>query len=1797
MSFQKRFSLSLILLLTLFACNRNAVLLEYTNADKEVLPLQNLVFRFNHPIVADSLLNRWDSLPYIEFEPSIRGRFRWEQPNLLVFSPAAPLLPATEYKARLSSSILKGTAFNKIEKADAIRFSTPMLNLDQTNAAWVLKQEGSTTPIPQIELYFNYKVDAAELKSQLKIMEGDKLLPFNLLTAGKDSKITLQLPDLKAVDKDLSLHLILAKGVKPEGGKTGLKEELHQRFVLPSPFVLTINGVSSEHDGTTGRVLVRTSQPVTESGLKSFISLDPAVSFQVQVMEDGFMISSDAINSDKSYQLILKKGLKGVLGGQLKEEQRESVAFGELEPSVRFVNGTGSYLSASGAKNIEIKIVNVKRVKLIVSKIYESNLLAANKYGYYPKETGGSGYDEYYYEGEGDYTLGDVIYEKEIDTRSLPKRGNAQLLEFNLEDRLPELKGAYHLRLRSMDDYWISDSRLISLSDIGLIVKEGTDKLTVFANSIGSATAISGVNLVAYGANNQVLGMGSTNAEGVAEIAYTRKEQPGFRPAMIIAKTASDFNYLLFGNTRVNTSRFEVGGKRLNATGLDAFVYSERGVYRPGEQVHFAAIIRDYNWNPIADLPVKGKFLFPTGKEMKSFRKTLNKEGSTDGSIDIPVAAITGTYVLELYSGNDVLLSSLPIQVEEFVPDRIKVQTTLDKTTLKPGEKVTLDLVAENFFGPPAANRNFETEIQVKQLLFSPKKYRNYQFSLTNQQSFFDKKLFEGKTGEDGSATIEYTVPALYNKIGLLQAKFFTTVFDETGRPVSRAVQADIPTQHVFFGIGYNGYDYFPLNQAVQFPLIALSTTEQVLNGQSAKIEVIKQEYRTILTRSGEYFRYESQKEEKILASTTVTISGENSSYSFVPRSPGSYEIRVSVPGSTTYVSRSFYSYGQWGGDYTSFEVNTDGNIDIETDKTNYSVGEEVKLLFKTPFSGRLLITMEQDKVLSYQYLNVEKRSATLTLPLSEAHLPNVYITATLIKPHTESDLPLTVAHGFRGITVSDKRRSLPVEIIAETSSRSKKTQQVKVKAVAGAMVTLAAVDNGVLQVTDFKTPDPYKHFYADRALTVNAFDLYPLLFPELKATRSSTGGDGELRMDQRVNPMPNKRVKILSYWSGLASTNSSGEAGFSVEIPAFSGEVRLMAVAHAGNRFGSAEKNMKVADPVVLSTAMPRFMSPGDSIDIPLTIANTTAQPLSGTATIHVSGAVQNGGLAEQQVSIPANSETRVVFKAAAKEAIGTARVKMEVKAGGSLYAEEVDITVRPASTLQKRSGSGSVATNGSVNLTIGDPDFMPSSVRKKLVISRSPLLELGNLLDKLVNYPYGCTEQSISAAFPQLYYGSLSEQLQRGDAAGKTAAANVLEAIRKIKMRQQYTGAIALWDNDRSEHWWTSIYAAHFLVEAKKAGFDVEPSLLETLLSFINQRLGVKNTITYYYNKDQQKKIAPKEVAYSLYVLALSGKANIASMNYYKSRPELLSLDSKYMLAAAYALAGDKNRFAEMLPSGFSGENSIPETGGSFYSPLRDEAIALNVLLEVQPQHPQVAGMAKNLVQKFRAQSWFSTQEASFGFLALGKLAASQAKTKATATIQSGGKTIGALKDESVTFETAALNVASIQIKAENGPVYYWWEAEGISVSGRYKEEDQYLKVRRQFYDRNGKQLQGRRFSQNDLIIVQLVLEKAYSGVIENVVITDLLPAGFEIENPRTKDIPGMDWIRDAAVATAMDVRDDRLHLFVDARNNKQVYYYAVRAVSPGIYQQGPVSADAMYNNDYHSYHGAGKIVITSR
>ncbi|MGI9541993.1 MAG: alpha-2-macroglobulin family protein, partial [Cyclobacteriaceae bacterium] len=1765
------------------ACSKkNTINVVEKNFEDEVPLNGNLVFIFDQELVSDTLLNYWDTTAYFTFQPAILGRFSWRATNELVFSPLKQLSPATAYQATMTKELSKEMPQLKLGKEKDFNFHTPYLVLENLNAYWAAEDASSSQARLYLNASFNYEINPKELRDVLSVEIEGQTQSLELVEENISPEVSFFLPDFKAEDKEWSANVLLKAGLKPMGGSLAMAEYQSEALQIGSPFKLNIGEITSDHDGVQGMIEVNTSQPVAKNDLKKFLTLTPEVDYQIEIEAQRFTITSEDFDVTKTYELVVKKGLKGQLGGELKFESSQQLSFGQLDPSIRFVDNKAVYLSGKGNRNIEASIINVAEVLVTITKVYQNNILSfINSGDYYYNYD----YDDYYY----DYnyynvsTLGDVVWQEELLTRDLPRKGSSRLLHLDFEDKIGNYNGLYIIEVSSKDESYRRAHKLVAISDIGLIAKEGKNSLTIFANSIKTAQPLPNLAVSLIGKNNQILTDIQTDANGVAVYDFTNLVAPGFRPELVVAGYQDDFNYLPFSKTKISDSRFEVGGQRNNLAGYNAFIHGDRDIYRPGETINLSAIVRNHQWEQPGKIPVKLTLVAPNGREFRSVKKTLDSQGSFEVSIDLPPAALTGTYLAQVYTSNDVLMNTKSIAVEEFVPDRIKVAVKSDQEDYKVGETAELEVTATNFFGPPAANRNYEVELSLRKRYFSSDQNPDYNYSIEGTNQSISKVMRDGETDGQGQASERFLLAESYQNMGILQADFFVTVFDETGRPVNRRHTADVFTQEIFYGINQPGY-YNKVGQRMELPIIAVDRSGKTLTGAEAQVKIIKHEFKTVLSKSGSYFRYRSEKQEKVLMNKMIALANGKQTIAFTPELSGRYEIKVSAPGVNTYVSQTFYAYGWGSTSYSSFQVNNEGRIDIELDKKQYTVGDQAKVIFKTPFSGRLLVTVESDKVLDHFYLDTDKRSASLELPIQADQVPNVYLTATLLRPHQVTDLPLTVAHGFVPVMVENPKNKLPIELEAPTASRSKTKQTIKVKTEPNTSVTLAVVDEGILQLTNYQTPDPHNFFYSKKALEVNTYDVYPYLFPEISLQTSTPGGDG-MNLEKRVNPLTNERIKLVAMWSGIMTTDSRGEATYDIEVPQFSGDLRIMAVSYKDQAFASTHTNMKVADPVVISTALPRFFSPKDTINVPVVLSNTTKKDAPAKASIKISGPATLIGQAEQSTNIPAESEQVVNYRVVAQPEIGAAKISVEVNAMGERFTEVTDITIRPSSPLLKVSGSGNLKAGSKGNISMETESFIASSVDKKLVISKSPLVAFTDDLSYLLYYPYGCLEQTVSRAFPQIYYQDLAKDLLNRPGQNNNPNYHVQQAINRVMLMQLYNGGMTYWPGQGFENWWASAYAAHFLVEAQKAGFEVDPTLLDKLLGYLKGKLKDRRTVDYYYNGTLKRKIAPQEVAYSLYVLALANKPQKSTMNYYRARTGQLSLEARYLLAGAYALIGDQTRYQEVLPKSFEGEKANTSFGGSFYSYVRDEAIALNTLLEVDPENIQIPVMAKHVSENLKNRRWLNTQERSFSFLAMGKIARKANQSDIQATITLDGKKIADFDNKDITLTTTQLNGQNIEVSSSGtGQVYYFWEAEGISKDGSYKEEDSYMKVRKRFFSRDGIPLTNRRFKQNDLIVVQLSIEGSHNTSIENVVISDILPAGFEIENPRIGEVAEFNWIKDKSYPVYQDFRDDRINLFVTVNKPVKRYYYVVRAVSRGVYQMGPVGADAMYNGEYH-------------
>lgn len=1800
---KKALPLCAVLAYLLTACGGSQVRVINKNFDAEVSQQQNLVFTFNKELAQDSLLKKWDTTAYIKFSPNVRGKFKWVSKNELLFSPEVGFQASTRYKAEFQSEKVAGNIKSKIANPK-IDFYTPLLTLVSSSPFWSVDNTGKAEL--RLHLHFNYKVNPQDLKALLNITTDNQNIPYRFVSASPNRHIEVALQDANATNAKILVTIQAGLPCGESDYKTN--EVIKNTFIVPDKNNLEILEVQNQFDGLEPYVLLTTNQAIETTQLTAeLIGISPRPEgLSYEAHPQGLVIRGNFV-SGENYTLRVSKNLQGLVGGTLKEDLSYEVLFGKLQPQIAFTEKKAMYLTSKGQKNIGIKIVNINKVKVEIYKIYENNLQSFLKQNEYQLESE----QTYSYYGEADEynpynELGTLVVSQEYEVERLPRTQNGiHLLNISTQ-KLQDFRGVYAVMVGSTEQIYQKAFKLVAVSDIGLIAKENGEQISVFANSILDAKPLKNVQINVLSSNNQILASRNTDANGFVQFEDLKKKFPDFKIKMLTASNGNDFTFLDFDKSHVENSRYELGGLRANQMPYLAFLHLERNLYRPAEQIRFSVIVRNHEWKT-EKMPLKAKFILPNGKELITLKGELNDAGSWESSLQLPETALTGTYQVEIYTFNDILLNSEAISVEEFMPDRLKIIQNTSKNSYQLGEEIQLSGEALNLYGTPANRRNWQVEFILRKKSFAPKGFEKYNFETVGRtENNFAPQMQEGITDNEGRFSANFSIPATYRHQGILEGKLYTTVFDENSRPVYKSTSVEIPTQSVMLGIGYLPA-YIDTDQTLNANLVALSKDGEQLNTQ-AIVQIVRQEWQNVAERdyNGD-IRYVSNKKEKIISEQTLRINGK-AIFPFRVARSGEYEIRLRSPDSETYVRQSFYAYGFGMTDYNSFEINKDGQIDITADKERYEVGETAKLLFKPPFEGKILVSIERNRLLEHFYLNTDKKAASFNLKITESYLPNIYISATLIKPLSNTAIPLTVAHGYLPLSVEAKKHKIDVKIEAAKSSYSNTKQTIKVKTnESNAEVVIAVVDEGILQIKDFLNPNPYEYFFQKRALEVNAYDLYPRLFPELSVSKSSVGGGGayEKKEVSANNPMAHKRVKLLTYWSGRLITNSAGEVSYTIDIPQFSGSLRIMATAHKSSKFGGAAAAMKVADPVVISSAIPRFLSPQDEVLLPASFTNTTDKPTQGTARISVGNGLSINGETQSELTLAPNQEKQVFFKLKANEFLGNTQIVVSFEVQGRKFEEKTDITVRPAIPLQKKTGYGSLQAGKPQSINLQSP-FVEAMSKAKLVLSTSPLAEFSENLDYLLQYPYGCVEQTISTVFPQLYIAELSRQLKAKNANYKGINTNenrynVQNAILRLYTMQMYNGALSYWQGYDQESWWGTAYAAHFLYEAQKAGYSVSEPFLERIAQYLEKKVKEKSTEPYYFydeqNKRYSKTIISKEIPYTLYVLALMRRGDIATMNYCKANQNLLALDSRYLLAATYLIMGDKASYRAILPKKFAGERSENALSQSFYSYIRDEALALNALLEADKQNPQIPIISKHLSEQIRSKNYLNTQETAFALLALGKIAKQAQQSQIKANVKVDGKEIAKFEKEDLVLADNILG-KTLQVSATgNGVLYYFWEMQGLSASPKIKEEDSFLKVRRTFYNRAGQEIKSPMFTQNDLIVVKVSIQTTDGSNRSNVAITDLLPAGLEIENTRLLQQTMLPWIKDASSPDYVDIRDDKIHIFCEASGTVKNYYYLVRAVSVGEFQMGALAAEAMYAAEYHSYFGATKVSIRQK
>jgi len=1797
--FYKLFLIFLLVKLIVSCGPGNTVKVNSFSPTGEVEKLTNIVIEFSEDLAPPDVLDKWLDEQFIKFEPAISGKFKWTNASTLVFSPDAPLEPIQSYSATINQLVLFDKKFSP--DFEEYNFHTPYFDVIKVDFFWTNIPHQSYKLSVQANIRFNYPVDPSVIKEYLVVMNsGTEISDFQIVSDKNSETIAINFGEMQQTDTKQNLAITIKQDLQSVIGKEPLSESRTFESNLPPITKLAITGVTSGFDGSTGWIEVSTTQTLDKDNVKNYITSEPKKRLEFFVNENQLRIET-SLADVQTVDLFIKKGLPGLYGGTLEFDFEQTVSMVDVNPSINFVDKKGKYLLLRGQKNLQVNAVNINEAEIEVSQVFKNNILHfLNQYSYYYY------YDEYNYGYNPSYYVGD--YGKSISTEKIKfteKKNWLNTFNVNLDKSLNQkYRGIYVVSVRSADERWISDSKMLAVSDIGIITKLSGDEIIAFVNSIAAAEPINDAVVTVISTNNQEIISGKTDSDGMIRFTGLKEKLKEFSSRLIVVEKDEDFNYLDLRESLIETSRYDVGGITMYSNEFNSFIYSPRDIYRPGEEVNLSGIIRNDKIETVKDIPVLMKVITPTGKTFDEFKRELNEQGSFVVNFNLPDYAQTGRYAIELYTGSKQIIGAYSFSVEEFVPDKIRLNVTADKKTYNPGDKAKINLDAEFLFGAKAAGLNYDSDVQLKHRPYYSKNFSSYDFTQSSIITANVQNTFtQSKLDENGKAEFYYDIPSDIVGGGIFTGSAYISVFDLTGRTVNRSVSFDVYPKDYFIGIKSDGY-YFGTNEKINFKFVAVKSKDEQQTGLSAIAKLVRYEWQTVLKKdySGKYY-YASEEKEVPQWEKNIELNGETH-FQVVVSQSGKYELRVSKKGSADYQKKVFYAYGWGASTASSFEVDKEGRVEIVFDKEEYKPGDNAKILFTCPFSGRLLVTFERNNVQSYRYVDVKDKSVELEVPVSEEFLPNIYVSATLFKKHTaESNTPFLVGHGFKSMKVVKKENKLPVSITSPKKIKPKTTQQITIKTEPrkNIYVTLAAVDEGILQVSNFKTPDPFEYMYGKRPLMVESYNLYKLLLPEIVSSSSSTGGDGDLseQLMKRTTPITVKRFKLLTYWSGIKKTDSEGVVNLQINIPQFNGEVRLMAVAYTDSRFGSAQEFIKVADDLIIEPEIPRFLSLNDTLIMPVTVINNSDKDANINLNVKADGVLKISSVNKKSLTIKSQSMNRAEFKISAGSEIGAGKIIIETD-GFAKVKEEVDIAVRPVSPLVAETGNGTIKAGEDKNINIPS-GFLESTKHTTLTISKFPAVQFAKQLKYLVGYPHGCIEQTVSKLFPQIYFEELARLAAPEYYRTRNPVYYVNEGIKKIEALQLYDGSMAYWQGGTESSWWGSVYAAHFLVETKKAGYNVSENVLDKLLSYLSKKVTEPKTFDYVSYSPTGRtitKIAMKEIIYSLYVLALAGKGDISTMNYYKSRPHLVSADSKYLLAGAFALMDKWNSYYEVIPNSFEVVKPERQSGGNFDSEIRANAIMLNVLLEVEPTSNQIPDIIKYLTQN--AKNMYSTQESAFAFLALGKAAKINADANVKVEIYSDGSLLTTSDNKDITVDNKKLNKGKITLKASGkGEVYYFWSTEGVKLNAKVNEKDSYMKIRRTFYSyKTKREITNNVFYQGELIVCKISLTGGERSA-ENIVITDLIPAGFQIENPRLNPATELSWQPVNPIPVQyLDVRDDRLFLFTNLQRNKMTeFYYLLRVVNQGSFQLPVIGAEAMYDQEFHSYHGAGVVKIHQR
>ncbi|MBF0479745.1 MAG: alpha-2-macroglobulin family protein [Candidatus Omnitrophica bacterium] len=1541
---------------------------------------------------------------------------------------------------------------------------------------------------------------------------------------------------------------------------------------ITNEFTVTeINPVAS---GTDVSIIVKlTHSNLGNVDVKGYVDIKPEVKYFVDAnYYEGLEIKGD-FKPRQKYHVEILPGLKAEDGAVLKEGFSQDVVMPDYDPTIRF-KVPGMYLGLNGSRIIPLEVTNLAKVKLSIRHLYDNNVV-------------------YFLNNSSDYwmpeNIGIDLIEKEIPVRAdinIPTE-----IQLDFKNLLPEKhQGLFYIKAEDPSDEAGSDSKIVLVTDIGILYKRGPKELLVWANSLKEASPVAGATVKVFTKTNQLIVEGKTDEKGLMhfkDVDFTKDHEP----FVVTVSTDNDLSFLEIGSNVISETDFDVQGRPYLSAGYEGFIYSDRGVYRPAEKAHIRTIVRAQGVKTPESFPVIFEINRPDGRKFRDYNAVLNNFGTADVDIDFPNYALTGEYkILLKVPGNDTPIGEGKINVEEFMPDSLKVAAKISDKRFNREEAIPVEVNVQQNFGAPAAQRDVDVSYNLKAVKFEPKEYKGFSFSDdTRAFSFKREYIAIKKSDENGNASFEIKLGDLKLPPSALEMSIRITAEEIGGRGSSVYEDRTVDVYPYYLGLKSDFDGNVAVGQDAKFDYVALSPDGTKASAVEASADVCKVIWNSMVKKDEKgKWQWVTESREDCFDHRQLTLNDGAGSFAFIPKEAGDYVVRIKGAQNKSHAA-SMKVFVEGSGVYGWSRERPD-RIDLAVDKKSYAEGETAKLTIKSPFVGKGLLTCATDKVFMSKTVDVGNSAQEELIPVTKDFSPNAYCSLTVIRPVVaEEQWASHRGYGLIPVVVNNDAHKTTVEVKAPESVRPHETVKVEIQTVHGKPMefSVALVDDAILRLTGYKTPDAFDFFYGKRADGLSTSDIYALLMPEFnekKATSdSSPSGDGAYN-PKNFNPVNAKRVASVALWKSQLVTDSYGKAQAEFTVPEFNGKLKWVVVGAGDGDFTSESGEVKVVEPLVLNPFLPRFLAMNDEFIVPVSVSNMTKEAGNVIIGIEPSNGFIVIGDKTQSVLIEPNKEGVVNFKVKAPATPQKGEIKITATLGNEKSSSTTEISIRPPVSWQTVNGVVEIPSGSNKSFAVPS-GWLKGTSRTKLIVSGMPTLKLSGGLNYLFKYPYGCIEQTTSSVFPLLYLRDLASTIDSKKYNPDTINSYVNAGIERALSMQTFWGGFAMWPGEKEEYPFGSVYATDFLVEASKAGYPVPQFAKILALNYLESLLSKK------------EEECPSELkSYAVYVLAKGGRVNASWIRRLQEKKDTMNAETRFFIAAALNIMGDRKAVQEIIGKGFPEEKIERNTTGMLSSYVRQNAVALSMTMDIEPQSPMVPVLVSRLEKAMTNGQWASTQENAQAMIALGKYAKyfTQENIEFNGTVKVGDVVLEFNSRDPLEISDIDLEGKSFDVSVMGkGTAYVYWTSEGVPTVEQAQEKDSGIKVRRSLLDRDGKSVDLKTIKQGETLVVDLAIEGAAG--LNNIVVEDLLPAGFEIENPRLKTTEKTDEGTDDMVNLAhMDIRDDRIVLFLDCVKNVEHYRYIIRAVTKGDFVLPAVKAEEMYDPSIFSVSGQGRVKI---